>query len=68
MEIPGDIDNSKNVDVFDLVAMREGFVNYFIGWSDKKMKTADVNDDSFLNIADLVTLQKYLLGQIENFD
>ncbi|MDE7363416.1 MAG: hypothetical protein K2N27_00800 [Ruminococcus sp.] len=65
--VVGDIDNSKKIDVFDVIAMKNGFVTDFSGWSYAKMKTADINGDDMLSISDLVLLQQYLLGQIKNF-
>lgn len=61
--IAGDINFDGRVDVYDLVEMRAGIVNGFV--SDTARNVADVNADGEVGLADLVALQKLLLGQNE---
>lgn len=59
--LPGDIDFSGKIDVFDFIAMRKGVIGSFA--SDIAAAAADVNADGQNNVADMVLLQQYLLGQ-----
>lgn len=59
--LPGDIDLSGKIDVFDFIAMRKGVIGSFA--SDISAAAADVNADGQNNVADMVLLQQYLLGQ-----
>lgn len=61
--IAGDVDLDGRVNVYDLAAMRTGIVNGFR--SDTARYAADVNADGEVGAADLVSLQKFLLGQDE---
>ena len=49
--------------MFDLVAMRKGVVDKFA--SDPARYAADVNADGEIGVADLISLQKFLLGMDE---
>lgn len=61
--IAGDVDLDGRVDIYDLVAMRAGVINGF--GSDRARYAADVNADGEVGAADLISLQKFLLGQNE---
>lgn len=56
----GDVNYDGVVDVFDLICLRQAYIN-----GESKF-SGDVNYDGKFNVADLVTLQKYLLGQIDD--
>lgn len=58
--IAGDINSDKEVDVFDMIEMRKLLASNFAN----APASADTNGDGEFNIADAVTLQNYLLGQI----
>lgn len=61
--VVGDLDYDKRVDVFDLCLMKRYFI---YGWdSPVKKVLADMNDDNQVTVADLVWLQKWLLGEIK---
>lgn len=57
----GDVDTDGTIDVFDLIAMRKGLTESFA--NTYSAAAADVNADNENNVADLVLLSKYLLGQ-----
>ncbi len=62
--IAGDTDLNGIVDAFDLVALRSACVKgEFI--SNISQAASDVNADGEVNVADLVTLQKYLLTEVK---
>ncbi len=56
----GDLDYNRRVNVFDLCLMK----HYFIcGWDSPVLKVlADMNGDNDVTVADIVWLQKWLLG------
>ncbi len=58
----GDVNNDGSTDVFDMILLREEFTKPNPEYS----FLYDVNYDMKLSIADLVVLNKYLLGQINN--
>lgn len=61
--VVGDLDYDQRVDVFDLCLMKRYFI---YGWdSPLKKVLADMNDDNQVTVADLVWLQKWLLGEIK---
>ena len=64
--ILGDINFDERIDSFDLVAARKGLI---AGGFDDSMtqKAADVNQNKELNVDDLVLLQKFVLGKIDEF-
>ena len=56
----GDLNDDETVDVFDLGLMKYGLI---YGWNDAIDEyLADMNDDSQVTVADIVWLQKWLLG------
>lgn len=57
----GDVDLNGIINVFDMIAMRKGYIDGFA--SDRASYAADVNADGKVSVADLVLLQNYLLGQ-----
>lgn len=59
--IAGDINSDKEVDVFDMIEMRKLVADNFAG----APASADTNGDGEFTVADAVSLQKYLLGQIK---
>ena len=61
--VVGDLNYDGVVDVFDMCLMRRGYIH---GWDDGlKEYLADMNDDGDFTVADLVWLQKWLLGVIK---
>lgn len=56
--IAGDVTLNGVVDVFDLVAMRNGVIDKFT--SDTAKYAADVNADGNVDMADIILLKKYL--------
>ena len=63
--IPGDVNCDGVVDSFDMIPARKGLTG---GFADTSARLAfDVDQDGQQTIADLVLLQKYLLGQIKTF-
>ncbi len=58
----GDLNNDGVTDVFDMILLREEFAKPNPEYS----FTADVNYDMKVSVADLVLLNKYLLGQIDD--
>ena len=67
--IPGDINHDFSVDVFDMPLIRKLVIstgnvrdtNYW--WT---FNNADINNDDEVNVADLVALSQYLMGQRES--
>ena len=57
----GDTNEDGIVDVFDLAPLRRGILNMMSG-AGTVPPNSDVNGDNTVNVADLVCLQKYLLG------
>lgn len=62
----GDLDDDGKVTAFDMVLLRQRYVNRDLSFTD--FRRYDVNDDGRLDIADLVIMQQYLLGKINSFD
>ena len=61
----GDINSDGVIDSFDIVLARKGLVN---GFSDSAEKlSADVDQSGEYNISDAVLIQKFVLGQINEF-
>ena len=58
----GDLNADNRVDVFDIILLRERFAENNTNYS----YLADVNNDMKISVADLVILQKYLLGKIDD--
>ena len=63
--IRGDLDRSGKINVFDLIAAKEGFTAGFSGTYAER--AADVDRSGSVELSDLVLLQKYLLGSIKEF-
>ncbi|MBR5513356.1 MAG: dockerin type I repeat-containing protein [Ruminococcus sp.] len=58
----GDVNNDGRTDVFDMILLREKFIQANPSYS----FAADVNNDMKISVADLVLLQKFLLGKIDD--
>ncbi|MCM1007150.1 MAG: DUF6055 domain-containing protein [Ruminococcus flavefaciens] len=63
----GDLDLDMKIDSFDLILMRKAVIDPSLVKSDLHKAVADVNGDNEVNIADVVTMQNYLLGKIKEF-
>lgn len=63
----GDLDLDMKIDSFDLVLMRKAVIDPSIVKSNLHKAVADLNGDNEVNIADVVTMQNYLLGKIKEF-
>lgn len=63
--IPGDINGDKCIDVYDMIAARKGIINGFD--STASALCADVDQSGAFDSADLVLIQKYILGLIKEF-
>ena len=61
----GDINSDGVIDSFDIVLARKGLVNGFDSSSEKL--SADVDQSGEYNISDAVLIQKFVLGQINEF-
>ncbi len=62
----GDMTLDYQLDVLDLAKMRNMLISgRHDEWDDK---LADTNNDGEFNIADVVTMQNYLLGRIDEFE
>lgn len=64
-KIKGDLDMDSRISVADLVLMKNGMLNDFRNKAEKS--NADVDNSGETNAEDAVNLQKYLLGQIDEF-
>ena len=64
--IIGDVNFDNQINSFDVLAVRKLLVNGADTYKDQVMdlKQADINADGKLNIADLLLLQRYVLGKI----
>lgn len=62
----GDVNLDNIVDSFDVLAVKKMLIKGVERYSDGYMEAyyADMNNDGKLTLADLVILQKYLLGQV----
>lgn len=60
----GDLDYDGRVTAFDMVLFRQNFIDGYYDTID--YARYDVNQDGRIGIADLVMLQRYLLGQIDS--
>lgn len=68
----GDVNLDNELNIFDVVALRKMLVNG-VGeeYSYEEFtasNNADVNQDGVVSIADLILLQRYLLGKIDSLD
>lgn len=64
--IPGDINDDKRVDCFDMVLMRRALVEP--PTDERAALAADINRSGSIDVADAVLLQSFLLGKINSFD
>lgn len=64
----GDVDGDGRIDVFDMIELRKAYISGLTENSWIDFYRADINKDGEIGVADLVMLQNYLLGNIENFD
>ncbi len=62
MQIFGDVNRDGTTDVFDVIALRKAVIRNEYNYND------DMNGDGELGIADLVSLQNYLLGRYTTWD
>jgi len=62
MQIFGDVNWDGTTDVFDVIALRKAVIRNEYNYND------DMNGDGELGIADLVSLQNYLLGRYTTWD
>lgn len=64
----GDLYEDNVIDVYDLLLLRQYITNGKINsyWEEWDKMRADVNKDGEVGMADLITLQRYLLGSIDS--
>ncbi len=64
----GNLDEDDVVDVYDLLLLRQYITDGkgLTGWEEWDKMRADVNKDGEVGMADLITLQRYLLGSIDS--
>ena len=62
--IYGDLDGDKVITGFDLALMKDGLIN---GFASNAKKPADVDRNGKNEIADLIQLQHFMLGNIKEF-
>ncbi len=63
----GDANMDSSVDVFDLIIMKKALLNgEELGYSAQKL--SDVNGDGTFNIADIVSLQRFLNGKNDFYE
>ena len=65
--IVGDVNFDMQVDAFDAAVMRKLVTEPELVDTNQLKAAADVNGDSSVNIADLVAIQQYILGNINEF-
>lgn len=63
----GDLDLNAKINSFDLMLMRKTVSDPSIADTDMEKAAADTNGDGSIGVADLVVLQKYILGSIDEF-
>ncbi len=63
----GDVYPDMRIDSFDLVMMRKFALNPELANTAQLKAAADTNGDDEINIADVVTVQNYILGNIKEF-
>ena len=66
-DLRGDVNCDGAIDVFDLTPLRKAILRVIFDDGDVP-ESADVNDDGDVNVADLVCLQRYLLGAEKTLD
>ena len=65
--IVGDVNFDGKINAFDLVKLRKNLTLTGATINAKQMAAMDVNGDSSVTVADLVTLQSYVLGSVKKF-
>ena len=65
--IVGDVNLDGKINAFDLVKLRKNLTLTGATIGAKQMAAMDVNGDSSVTVADLVTLQSYVLGSVKKF-
>ena len=63
--IYGDLDDDKMITSFDAIVMRKGLINGFK--DDNINKSADIDQNGTVEVADLVQLKSFVLGKISEF-
>lgn len=63
--ILGDINSDGCINVFDYIIAKRGLVNGFSKSSEKVLADVDQNED--FNVDDIILIQKFILGQINEF-
>ena len=64
-QIRGDFNGDKVVDSFDLITARDAIIKRMAGTKiSLPLSVSDLNADNDFTIADIVTLQKYVLGSV----
>ena len=63
--ILGDINSDSEIDVFDMILARKGITDGFSNSAEKI--SADVDQNGEYNINDAILIQKFILGQINEF-
>ena len=63
--ILGDINSDGCINVFDYIIAKRGLVNGFSKSSEKVLADVDQNED--FNVDDIILIQKFMLGQINEF-
>ncbi|HRR76278.1 MAG TPA: glycoside hydrolase family 11 protein [Ruminococcus sp.] len=67
-KIRGDFDGDNKIDGFDLALAREYVLDQFAGTTAKfNMNIVDLNGDGSFNVADIVALSKFILGNSNKF-
>ncbi|NLT08053.1 MAG: hypothetical protein GXY08_00885 [Ruminococcus sp.] len=67
-KIRGDFDGDNKIDGFDLALAREYVLDQFAGTTVKfNMNIVDLNGDGSFNVADIVSLSKFILGDANKF-
>ena len=62
----GDVNSDGMIDIFDLALAKRGMIQ---GFTDKKAeKAADIDQNGKVEINDIISIQKYLLGMIREFE
>jgi len=67
-KVRGDFDGDNKIDGFDLALAREYVLDQFAGTTAKfNMNIVDLNGDGSFNVADVVSLSKFILGENKKF-
>lgn len=65
--LAGDFNLDMKIDSYDMMWMRKVVIDTTLVKTNIEKSVADVNGDGSVNIADVVTMQSYLLGKIKEF-